>query len=54
MDHQFAAQDRENPVLLLLHGGPGVATSPYPRDVLFSWTKDFTFVQWDHRRIFCG
>jgi pimeloyl-ACP methyl ester carboxylesterase len=42
-------QDRENPVLLLLHGGPGVATSPYPRDVNFAWTKDFTFVQWDQR-----
>jgi pimeloyl-ACP methyl ester carboxylesterase len=42
-------QDRDNPVLLFLHGGPGVATSPYPRDVLFSWTKDFTFVQWDQR-----
>jgi pimeloyl-ACP methyl ester carboxylesterase len=42
-------QDRENPVLLLLHGGPGVATSPYPRDILFSWTKDFTLVQWDQR-----
>ncbi len=42
-------QDRENPVLLLLHGGPGVATSPYPRNTLFDWTRDFTFVQWDQR-----
>jgi pimeloyl-ACP methyl ester carboxylesterase len=42
-------QDRDNPVLLLLHGGPGVALSPYPRDVLFDWTKDFTLVQWDQR-----
>jgi pimeloyl-ACP methyl ester carboxylesterase len=42
-------QDRDNPVLLFLHGGPGVATSPYPRDILFSWTRDFTFVQWDQR-----
>lgn len=42
-------QDRDNPVLLLLHGGPGVATSPYPRDVLFDWTRDFTLVQWDQR-----
>jgi pimeloyl-ACP methyl ester carboxylesterase len=42
-------QERDNPVLLFLHGGPGVATSPYPRDVLFDWTKDFTLVQWDQR-----
>lgn len=42
-------RDRDNPVLLFLHGGPGVATSPYPRDVHFAWTKDFTFVQWDQR-----
>lgn len=42
-------QDRDNPVVLFLHGGPGVATSPYPRDIHFAWTKDFTFVQWDQR-----
>jgi pimeloyl-ACP methyl ester carboxylesterase len=42
-------QDRDNPVLLLLHGGPGVATSPYPRNVLFDWSRDFTLVQWDQR-----
>jgi len=42
-------QDRNNPVLLLLHGGPGIATSPYPRTVRFGWTKDFTVVQWDQR-----
>jgi len=42
-------QDRSNPVLLLVHGGPGVSTSPYPRDVLFAWTRDFTLVQWDQR-----
>ena len=45
----FRGRDRENPALLLLHGGPGVAISPYPRDVIFSWTKDFTLVQWDQR-----
>jgi len=42
-------QDRDNPVLLLVHGGPGVALSPYPRDVLFAWTRDFTLIQWDQR-----
>ncbi len=42
-------QNRDNPVLLLLHGGPGIAVSPLPRDFLFSWTKDFTIVLWDQR-----
>jgi len=42
-------QNRDNPVLLLLHGGPGIALSALPRDSLFSWTKDFTIVFWDQR-----
>ena len=42
-------QDRDNPVLLLLHGGPGIAPSPLPRDFLFSSTRDFTIVLWDQR-----
>src|SRR5262249_7857591 len=42
-------QRRDNPVLLLLHGGAGIAMSPMPRDFLFSWTRDFTIVFWDQR-----
>jgi pimeloyl-ACP methyl ester carboxylesterase len=42
-------QDRRNPALLFVHGGPGIAASPYPRTVLFSWTHDFTLVLWDQR-----
>jgi pimeloyl-ACP methyl ester carboxylesterase len=42
-------QNRDNPVLLLLHGGPGFAMSPMPRHFLFSWTRDFTIVLWDQR-----
>ena len=42
-------QHRENPVLLILHGGPGIALSPLPRDFLFSWTRSFTIVLWDQR-----
>jgi pimeloyl-ACP methyl ester carboxylesterase len=41
-------EDRNNPVILMLHGGPGSATSmlaPVWRD----WEKDFTVVQWDQR-----
>jgi pimeloyl-ACP methyl ester carboxylesterase len=40
--------DRANPVLLLLHGGPGSTLSPMaPR--FRGWEKDFTVVQWDQR-----
>jgi len=46
---RIRGHNRENPVLLLLHGGPGIALSPLPRDFLFSWTKDFTIVLWDQR-----
>ena len=42
-------QDRTNPILLILHGGPGFAMSPLPRTLLHSWTKDFTVVLWDQR-----
>lgn len=42
-------QDRRNPVLLILHGGPGIALSPMPRDFLFPWMKHFTIVLWDQR-----
>jgi pimeloyl-ACP methyl ester carboxylesterase len=42
-------QRRDNPVLLILHGGPGFALSLVPRDRFFDWTQYFTLVQWDQR-----
>jgi pimeloyl-ACP methyl ester carboxylesterase len=42
-------QSRENPVILILHGGPGIALSLMPRDFLWSWSKPFTLVTWDQR-----
>jgi pimeloyl-ACP methyl ester carboxylesterase len=42
-------QNRENPALLLLHGGPGLALSAFPRNAFFEWTRDFTVVHWDQR-----
>jgi pimeloyl-ACP methyl ester carboxylesterase len=42
-------EDRNNPVLLFLHGGPGDATNPWSFVVFRSWLKDFTVVQWDQR-----
>jgi pimeloyl-ACP methyl ester carboxylesterase len=42
-------EDRKNPVLLLLHGGPGDATNPWGYAGFRSWLKSFTVVQWDQR-----
>lgn len=39
-------RDRDNPVLLWLHGGPGIAMSSQA-PLFFDWEKDFTIVQWD-------
>ncbi|MDA0205848.1 MAG: alpha/beta hydrolase [Acidobacteria bacterium] len=42
-------QDRRNPVLLFLHGGPGDAVNPWGCAGFRSWLKRFTVVQWDQR-----
>ena len=42
-------EDRNNPVLLVLHGGPGDATNPWGYAGFRSWLKAFTVVQWDQR-----
>jgi pimeloyl-ACP methyl ester carboxylesterase len=41
--------DRDNPVVLFLHGGPGDALSPYADAMFRGWEKDFTLAQWDQR-----
>jgi pimeloyl-ACP methyl ester carboxylesterase len=41
-------EDRHNPVLLLLHGGPGSCYSIFTPH-LRPWEKHFTLVQWDQR-----
>ncbi len=41
--------DRANPVILFLHGGPGNAMSPFADAMFAGWEKDFTLVQWDQR-----
>jgi len=41
--------DRNNPVLLFLHGGPCDALSPFADAMFAGWEKDFTLVQWDQR-----
>jgi pimeloyl-ACP methyl ester carboxylesterase len=42
-------EDRNNPVLLLLHGGPGDVTNPWSFAFFAPWEKSFTVVQWDQR-----
>jgi pimeloyl-ACP methyl ester carboxylesterase len=39
--------DSANPVILVLHGGPGDALSPVADSMFAGWDKDFTMVQWD-------
>jgi pimeloyl-ACP methyl ester carboxylesterase len=41
-------QNRDNPAILILHGGPGAADSPLER-LFLAWERDFTVVQWDQR-----
>jgi pimeloyl-ACP methyl ester carboxylesterase len=41
--------DRDNPVLLFLHGGPGDVTNPWTFALFAPWEKQFTVVQWDQR-----
>jgi pimeloyl-ACP methyl ester carboxylesterase len=42
-------QDRANPVLLFLHGGPGDVTSCWAFELFAPWEEQFTVVQWDER-----
>lgn len=45
---QIRGEDRDNPVLLVLHGGPGWPNATFTLP-LRSWEQHFTVVQWDHR-----
>ena len=45
---QIRGDDRRNPVLLFVHGGPGSPVSPIS-SVLRTWEKYFTVVMWDQR-----
>jgi pimeloyl-ACP methyl ester carboxylesterase len=45
---QIRGEDRANPVLLVLHGGPGWPNAVFTLP-LRSWEQHFTVVQWDHR-----
>jgi len=38
-----------NPVVLVVHGGPGNPNTPFADNLYKAWEKDFTLVQWDQR-----
>jgi pimeloyl-ACP methyl ester carboxylesterase len=42
-------QDCANPVVLIVHGGPGNPNTPFAHTLFGAWTKAFTVVQWDQR-----
>lgn len=45
---QIRGEDRNNPVLLFVHGGPGSSETPLSSRFR-SWEKYFTLVMWDQR-----
>ena len=47
---QIRGEDRDNPVLLIVHGGPGWPNATFTLP-LRSWEKHFTVVQWDQRGV---
>ena len=46
---EVRGQNVNNPILLFIHGGPGIAFIPLAGDFQGSWEKNFTVVEWDQR-----
>jgi len=46
---EVRGQDVNNPILLFLHGGPGLAFIPVAGSFQGAWEKYFTVVEWDQR-----
>ena len=42
-------EECDNPVVLVVHGGPGNPLTPYADSVYADWTGSFTVVHWDQR-----
>lgn len=38
--------DCGNPVVVIVHGGPGNPNTPFARNIFADWENDFTIVQW--------
>ncbi|MFI4865476.1 MAG: hypothetical protein ACHQDB_00035 [Steroidobacterales bacterium] len=49
---EIRGQNVDNPILLFIHGGPGIAFIPLAGAFQGRWEKYFTAVQWDQRGIF--
>jgi pimeloyl-ACP methyl ester carboxylesterase len=45
---RIRGENRDNPVILILHGGPGFSYIPFT-NTFRSWESHFTVVQWDQR-----
>ena len=43
------SNDRRNPIVLFLHGGPGTPYSPFAESMFAGWERDYTIAQWDQR-----
>jgi proline iminopeptidase len=48
---EVRGQHVNNPILLFIHGGPGVAFIPMAGAFQGPWEKSFTVVQWGSARI---
>ena len=46
---EVRGQDVNSPILLFIHGGPGVAFIPLSGSFQSAWEAHFTVVQWDQR-----
>ena len=46
---EVRGEDVNNPILLFIHGGPGIAFIPLTASFQRPWEKNFTVVQWDQR-----
>jgi len=46
---QIRGEDRGNPVLLFVHGGPALSMIPFSYRSMRPWEKDYTIVSWDQR-----
>ena len=46
---EVCGENVENPILLFIHGGPGIGFIPMGARFQGPWEKTFTVVQWDQR-----
>jgi len=46
---EVRGQNVDNPIVLVIHGGPGIAFVPLAESFQESWEKAFTVVEWDQR-----